>query len=66
MGYKMVHKNTDDIRNKISITKLKSKSLHKVEKKLLKKDKKSLNNNEKYLSPVFSTMSGATYSFENC
>ena len=66
MGYKMVNKNTDEIRNKISITKLKSKSLHNVEKKLLKKDKKSLNNNEKYLSPVFSTMSGATYSFENC
>ena len=66
LGYKMVHKKTENIRNKISITKLKSKSLHNVEKKLLKKDKKSLNNNEKYLSPVFSTMSGATYSFENC
>ena len=60
----MVHKKTENIRNKISITK--SKSLHKVEKKLLKKDKKSLNKDEKYLSPVFSTMSGATYSFENC
>ena len=62
----MVHKETENIRNKISISKLKSKSLHNVEKKLLKKDKKSLDNNEKYLSPVFSTMSGATYSFENC
>ena len=62
----MVHKKTEDIGNKISITKLKSKSLYNVEKKLLKKDKKSLNNDEKYLSPVFSTMSGATYSFENC
>ena len=54
----------ENIRNKTSITK--SKSLHKVEKKLLKSDKKSLNKHEKYLSPVFSTMSGATYSFENC
>ena len=62
----MVHKKTENIRNKISITKLKSKSSYNVEKKLLKKDKKSLKNNEKYLSPVFSTMSGATYSFENC
>ena len=62
----MVHKKTENIRNKISITKLKSKSIHNVEKKLLKKDKKSLNNDEKFLSPVFSTMSGATYSFENC
>tara|TARA_A100001234_G_scaffold186855_1_gene171247 strand:+ start:76 stop:264 length:189 start_codon:yes stop_codon:yes gene_type:complete len=62
----MVHKKTENVRNKISITKLKSKSIYNVEKKLLKKDKKSLNNDEKLLSPVFSTMSGATYSFENC
>ena len=62
----MDHKKTENIRNKISITKLKSKSIYNVEKKLLKKDKKSLNNDEKLLSPVFSTMSGATYSFENC
>ena len=62
----MVHKKTENKRNKISISKLKSKSLHNEEKKILKKDKKSLHNNEKYLSPVFSTMSGATYSFENC
>ena len=62
----MVHKKTENVRNKISITKLKSKSIYNVEKKLLKKDKKSLNNDEKFLSPVFSTMSGATYSFENC
>ncbi len=60
----MINKKTENIRNKISISK--SKSLHKEEKKILKKDEKSLNNNEKYLSPVFSTMSGATYSFENC
>ena len=60
----MFHKKNENIRNKISITK--SKSIHKIEKKLLKKDKKYLNNDEKYLSPVFSTMSGATYSFENC
>ena len=60
----MVHKKTKNIRNKISITKL--KSLHNVEKKILKKDKKSFNKDEKYLSPVFSTMSGAIYSFENC
>ena len=60
----MIHKNTENIKNKISITK--SKSSHKVEKKLLKKDKQFLNKDEKYLSPVFSTMSGATYSFENC
>ena len=60
----MVHKKTENIRNKISI--IKSKSLHKVEKKSLKKDKKLLKKEEKYLSPVFSTMSGATYSFENC
>ena len=62
----MLNKKTEDIRNKISITKLKLKTLHNVEKKLLKKDKKSLNKDEKYLSPVFSTMSGAIYSFENC
>ena len=62
----MVHKKTENVRNKISITKLKSKSIYNVEKKLLKKDKKSFNNDEKLLSPVFSTMSGATYSFENC
>ena len=62
----MVHKKTENVRNKISFTKLKSKSIYNVEKKLLKKDKKSLNNDEKLLSPVFSTMSGATYSFENC
>ena len=60
----MINKKTTDIRNKISISK--SKSLYKEEKKILKKDEKSLNNNVKYLSPVFSTMSGATYSFENC
>ena len=60
----MFQKKTENIRNNISITK--SKSIHKIEKKLIKKDKKSLNKNEKYLSPVFSTMSGATYSFENC
>ena len=62
----MFNKKTEDISSKISITKLKSKSIYNVEKKLLKKDKKSLNNDEKLLSPVFSTMSGATYSFENC
>ena len=56
-------KKTENIKNKISISK--SKSLYK-EKKMLKKDEKSLNNSVKYLSPVFSTMSGATYSFENC
>ena len=60
----MFHKKTENIKNKISISK--SKSLHKEKKTILKKDKKSLNNKEKYLSPVFSTMSGATYSFENC
>ena len=60
----MIHKKKENIRKKISISK--SKSLNKVEKKLLKKDENSLNKAEKYLSPVFSTMSGATYSFENC
>ena len=60
----MFHTKTKNIRNKISITK--SKSLHKVEKNLFKNDKKTLSKDEKYLSPVFSTMSGATYSFENC
>ena len=59
----MINKKTENIIKKISISK--SNSLHKEEKKILKKDEKSLNNNEKYLSPVFSTMSGATYSFEN-
>ena len=44
----------------------KSNLLEKEEKNLLEKDKISLNQTEKYLSPVFSTMSGATYSFENC
>ena len=39
----MVHKKTENKRNKISITKLKLKKLHNIEKKLLKKDKKSLN-----------------------
>ena len=60
----MINKKTENIRNEISISK--SQSLYKEEKKILKKDEKSLNNNVKYLSPVFSTMSGATYSFENC
>ena len=60
----MTNKKTEDLINKISFSK--SKLLHKEEKKILKKDKKPLNNNEKYLSPVFSTISGATYSFENC
>ena len=60
----MFNKKNENISNKTSFTK--SKSLHKVEKKLLKKDKKTLSKDEKYLSPVFSTMSGATYSFENC
>ena len=60
----MINKKTENIRNKISISK--SKSLYNEEKKILKKDEKNLNKNEKYLSPVFSTMSGATYSFENC
>ena len=60
----MINKKTENIRKKISISK--PKTLHKEEKKILKKDEKSLINNEKYLSPVFSTMSGATYSFENC
>ena len=59
----MINKKKENIRNKISISK--SNSLYK-EKKILKKDEKSLNNDVKYLSPVFSTMSGATYSFENC
>ena len=59
----MINKKKENIRNEISISK--SKSLYK-EKKMIKKDEKSLNNNVKYLSPVFSTMSGATYSFENC
>ena len=60
----MFNKKKEIIINKTSFTK--SKSLHKVEKKSIKKDKKALSKDEKYLSPVFSTMSGATYSFENC
>ena len=59
----MINKKKENIRNEISISK--SKSLYK-EKKMIKKDENALNNNVKYLSPVFSTMSGATYSFENC
>ena len=59
----MIKKKTKDIKINFSISK--SKSLHKEEKNL-KNDKKSINKDVKYLSPVFSTMSGATYSFENC
>ena len=59
----MIKKKTKDIKINFSISKL--KSLHKEEKNL-KNDKKSFNKDVKYLSPVFSTMSGATYSFENC
>ncbi len=33
--------------------------------KILKKSDLSPNKGEKYLSPVFSTMAGATYNFEN-
>ena len=60
----MFNKKNEIKSNKNSFTK--SMSLNKVEKKIIKKDKKTLSNDEKYLSPVFSTMSGATYSLENC
>ena len=53
----------ESIKNNLSISK--SKLIQKVEKKFLKNDKKSLKKGEKYLSPVFSTISGATYNFED-
>ena len=56
-------KKTKNIKKNISISK--SKLLKKEEKKLLKNDKVSLNEGEKYLSPIFSSVSGATYKFEN-
>ena len=59
----MFIKKTENKINNLSISK--SKLLKKVEKKLLKNDEKSLKKGEKYLSPVFSTVSGAIYSFEN-
>ena len=59
----MIIKKTEKIKNNFSISK--SKLLQQVEKNLLKKENKTLNKGEKYLSPVFSTISGATYSFEN-
>tara|TARA_B100001250_G_C19073498_1_gene475377 strand:+ start:207 stop:389 length:183 start_codon:yes stop_codon:yes gene_type:complete len=58
----MINK-TESKNNNINISK--SKLLNKVKKKLSQNNKISLNKGEKYLSPVFSTMSGATYNFEN-
>ena len=58
----MINK-TESKKNNINISK--SKLLNKVKKKLSQNNKISLNKGEKYLSPVFSTMSGATYNFEN-
>ena len=59
----MINKKIKNIKKNISFSK--SRLLDKDEKNILKKDKMSLNKGEKYLSPVISSMSGATYQFEN-
>ena len=58
----MIINKTKNIKKNRSFSSLQSTQ---KKEKILKKNDLSLKKGEKYLSPVFSTMAGATYNFEN-